>query len=105
MKNKRFLVPSFLQKFDDKLLRNKPNTWAARTHFVMWFAILFALTLTTFCYIAFFDAKQYNTIESWTTFVALIAFIGLVFWLILCAKAADIVLSKAVIWILFIIEV
>lgn len=82
MKNKRFLVPSFLQKFDDKLLRNKPNTWATRTHFVIWFAILFTLTVTAFCYLAFFDAKHYNTIESWTTFVALIAFIGFVFWLI-----------------------
>ncbi len=80
--NKRPLVPSFLQRLDDTLLRNKPNTWAARTHLVIWFAVLFALPLTAFCYLAFFDAKQYSSTGSWTTFVGLIAFIGFVFWLI-----------------------
>lgn len=80
--NKRPLVPSFLQKFDDKLLRNKPNTWSARTHLVVWFAILFGLALSVFCYLTFFDAKQYSNIEGWVTFVGLVAFIGFVFWLI-----------------------
>jgi hypothetical protein len=82
MNNKRLLVPSFLQKLDDKLLRNNPNTWAARTHLVVWFTILFALTLSAFCFLVFFDAKQYSSLSSWTTFVGLIAFIGFVFWLI-----------------------
>jgi hypothetical protein len=80
--NKRPLVPSFLQKFDDKLLRNKPNSWAARTHLVLWFAVLSGLVLGLFCYLAFFDAKQYSSIEGWVTFVGLLAFIGFVFWLI-----------------------
>lgn len=80
--NKRPLVPSFLQKFDDKLLHNKPNTWSARTHLVVWFAVLFGLVLSLFCYLAFFDAKQYSNIEGWATFVGLVAFIGFVFWLI-----------------------
>ncbi len=80
--NKRFLVPAFLQKFDDKLLRNKPNTWAARTHFVLWFAFLFALVLSLFCYLTFFDARQYSSTGSWVTLVGLVAFIGFVFWLI-----------------------
>jgi hypothetical protein len=82
MKNKRLLVPFFLQRFDDKLLRNKPNTWAARTHLVVYFAALFALVLTAFCYLVFFDAKQYNNTGGWVTFVGLIAFIGFIFWLI-----------------------
>ncbi|NOT91234.1 hypothetical protein [Ferruginibacter sp.] len=80
--SKRPLVPSFLQKLDDKLLRNKPNTWAARTHLVIWFAVLLGLALSVFCYLAFFDAKQYNSIEGWVTFIGLVAFIGFVFWLI-----------------------
>jgi hypothetical protein len=80
--NKRPLVPSFLQHLDDKLLRNNPNTWSARAHLVIWFALLFGLALSVFCYIAFFDAKQYSAIEGWITFVGLIAFIGFVFWLI-----------------------
>ncbi|GAB2835603.1 hypothetical protein [Ferruginibacter profundus] len=80
--NKRPLVPAFLQKIDDNLLRNKPTIWATRTHLVLWFAVLFALALSIFCYLAFFDAKQYNSIGGWITFVGLLAFIGFVFWLI-----------------------
>ena len=80
--NKRPLVPSFLQKSDNKLLRNKPGTWAARTHLVLYFAAVFAVILFVFCYFVFFDAKQYSSIASWNTFVGLIAFVGFVFWLI-----------------------
>jgi hypothetical protein len=80
--NKRPLVPSFLQKLDDKLLRNKPGAWAGRTHLVLYFAAVFALLLFAFCYFVFFDAKQYSNIGSWNTFVGLIAFVGFVFWLI-----------------------
>jgi len=80
--NKRLLVPRFLQELDDKLLRNKPGTWAARTHLVIYFAFLFALLTAAFCYFVFFDAKQDSNIVSWNVFVGLIAFIGFVFWLI-----------------------
>jgi hypothetical protein len=82
MKNKRPLVPSFLQKLDDDLLRNKPVTWSARTHLVLYFAALFSVLLSLFCYLAFFDAKQYNNLGGWITFIGLIAFIGFVAWLI-----------------------
>jgi MFS family permease len=80
--SKRPLVPSFLQALDDKLLRNKPATWSARTHLVLWFAFLFALVLSGFCYLAFFDAKQYSNVGGWATFIGLIVFIGFVFWMI-----------------------
>jgi hypothetical protein len=80
--SKRPLVPSFLQKIDDKLLRNKPGAWASRAHMVLYFVAAFALPLFLFCYAVFFDAKQYSRIESWNVFVGLIAFVGFVFWLI-----------------------
>ena len=80
--NKRSLVPFFLQKLDDKLLRNKPNTWSARTHLVLWFSALFAIVLSVFCYMVFFDAKQYSSLSGWITFVGLLAFVGFVFWMI-----------------------
>lgn len=82
MNIKRPLVPSFIQKLDDRLLRNKPTTWAARTHLVVYFAVLFALVLTGFCFLVFFDAKQYSNLGGWNTFIGLIAFIGFVFWMI-----------------------
>ena len=80
--SKRPLVPSFLQKIDDKLLRNKPGAWASRAHLVLYFAAVFTLLLFVFCYAVFFDAKQYSRIESWNVFTGLIAFVGFVFWLI-----------------------
>ena len=82
MNNKRLLVPTFLQKLDDKLLRSKPVTWAARTHLVIYFSVLFAAVLAAFCFLVFFDARQYSNLSGWITFVGLIAFIGFVFWLI-----------------------
>jgi len=80
--SKRPLVPSFLQKADDKLLRNNPDTWATRVHLVLYFTVSFALLLFVFCYAVFFDAKQYSSIGSWNVFVGLVVFIGFVFWLI-----------------------
>lgn len=80
--NKRPFVPSFLQKLDDKLLRNKPGTWAARTHLVFYLATVFSLLLFVFCYFVFFDAKQYSNIGIWNVLVGLISFIGFIFWLI-----------------------
>ncbi|MGC4101755.1 hypothetical protein [Ferruginibacter sp.] len=80
--SKRPLVPYFLQKLDDKLLRNKPATWSTRVHLVIWFSFLFALTVGAFAFLAFFDIKEYSSTGSWATFTGLIAFIGFVFWLI-----------------------
>lgn len=80
--SKRSLVPSFLQKLDDKLLRNKPGSWATRAHLVVYFTVVFALLLFVFCYFAFFDAKQYSQLAGWNIFVALIVFVGFIFWLI-----------------------
>ncbi len=80
--NKRPLVPSFLQKLDDNLLRNKPAVWQTRTHLVLFFAIAFAAVLSLFCFLVFFDARQYSTLPGWITFTSLIVFIGFVFWLI-----------------------
>ena len=80
--SKRPFVPKFLEKLDDKLLRNKPGVWTSRTHLVIYFSAVFALLLFVFCYFIFFDAKQYSSIISWNVFVSLIAFVGFVFWLI-----------------------
>ncbi len=80
--SKRPLVPPFLQSLDDKLLRNKPGTWASRVHLVLYLALAFALLLFMFCYAVFFDAKQNSMIENWNIFIGLVVFIGFVFWLI-----------------------
>jgi hypothetical protein len=80
--NKRPLVPVFLQKLDDKLLRNKPQLWQTRMHLVVFFAAVFAVVLAAFCFLVFFDARQYSNVGSWLTFTILIVLIGFVFWMI-----------------------
>ncbi len=80
--NKRPLIPAFLQKIDDKLLRNKPGVWQIRAHLVVYFTLLFAAALSLFCFLVFFDARQYSTLSGWVTFTVLITLIGFVFWLI-----------------------
>jgi hypothetical protein len=82
MKNKRRLVPGFLQKLDEDLLRNKPSTWAARLHLVIYFGALFAVALALLCFVSFSDARAYGSVEIWSGFTALLAFIGFIFWLI-----------------------
>lgn len=81
MSNRPF-VPSFLKNLDNNLLRNKPGAWASRAHLVIYFSLLFSLLLFIFCYFVFFDVKQYSNIETWNVLVALVVFVGLVFWLI-----------------------
>jgi hypothetical protein len=80
--NKRPLVPAFLQKIDNKLLRNKPGIWQIRAHLVLYFTLLFAAVLSLICFLVFFDARQYSTLSGWVTFTVLVALIGFVFWLI-----------------------
>lgn len=79
---KRPFVPYFLKKIDDTLLRNNPSVWQTRTHLVLFFTALFAVVLSLFCLLVFFDAKQYSSLSGWVSFTALIVFIGFVFWLI-----------------------
>ncbi|MBS1567176.1 MAG: hypothetical protein JST39_22525, partial [Bacteroidetes bacterium] len=79
---KRPLVPGFLKKFDEYLLINKPVIWSARTHLVVWYALLFAAVLSFFCFIVPFDAREQSDAGSWVLFVIVIVILGFVGWLI-----------------------
>lgn len=79
---KRFLVPSFLQKFDTWLLKHRPAAWSARTHFVLYYAVFFSAVVTTFAFLSFTDARQWSSASVWAWFTALAAFTGFVAWLI-----------------------
>jgi hypothetical protein len=82
MDSSRPLVPAFIKKIDRKLLLNSPSVWSARTHLVLFFGLLFAALLTLFCVLVFKDVRQESSVEIISGFVALICFIGFVFWLI-----------------------
>lgn len=79
---KRPFVPAFLNSFDRKLLLNKPSTWSARIHFVIYFSLLFILLVAALSFMAFTDARIYSDAAVWTSLTALLCFIGLIIWLV-----------------------
>ena len=79
---KRSFIPDFLNNFDRKLLLNKPNTWSARIHFVLYFSLLFMLIVAALSYFAFSNVNEYSDSAVWTSLTALLCFIGLIIWLI-----------------------
>lgn len=78
----RPMVPSFLQKLDNWLLRHQPTIWQTRIHLALWYILLTGILLTALCYVSFNDARRDTEIGGWITFTVLISILGLVFWLI-----------------------
>ncbi|MFM2284854.1 MAG: hypothetical protein RLZZ543_351 [Bacteroidota bacterium] len=81
-KSKRPFSPGFINRFDDKLLKNSPETWSARTHWVLYYALLFFSLVAFFSFIVPDDPRSNSDIASWVVFVILIAIVGLVVWII-----------------------
>ncbi|MBC8034360.1 MAG: hypothetical protein H7Y03_09450 [Chitinophagaceae bacterium] len=82
MSTSRPLVPGFLNKLDDYLLKNKPLVWSARTHLVVYYGILFIAALTLLCYLVPDDPRNRSESFIWIMFISVISIIGLVVWLI-----------------------
>jgi hypothetical protein len=82
MKIKRPLAPEFIDKLDEKLLINKPDTWSARTHLVVYYGLLFAITLFIVGFVVPNEPRNRTAIYIWVTLVSIISFISLIIWLI-----------------------
>jgi hypothetical protein len=80
--NKRFLLPAFLLKVDNYLLRNKPEIWSARIHLVAWYSLLFTIALGALCNINYTDARLSSNVGYWVGFVSVIAILAVVVWVI-----------------------
>ncbi len=78
----RPMVPSFLQKLDNWLLRHHPTIWQSRIHLALYYILLTGIVITAICYLSFNDARRDTEIGGWITFTVLISILGLVFWLI-----------------------
>ncbi|MFT3979916.1 MAG: hypothetical protein QM687_05555 [Ferruginibacter sp.] len=79
---KRPLVPAFLKKFDQYLLLNKPDTWSARVHLLVYYSLLFCAAIGLYAFVTFDDPRLNMQSEVPMIFTFLISFIGLVLWLI-----------------------
>jgi hypothetical protein len=78
----RPMVPSFLQKLDNWLLRHHPSIWQTRVHLALWYILLTGIVLSLLCLVSFNDARRDTEIGGWITFTVLVSILGLVFWLI-----------------------
>ena len=78
----RPMVPSFLQKLDNWLLRHHPTIWQTRVHLALWYILLTGIVLSLLCLVSFNDARRDTEIGGWITFTVLISILGLVIWLI-----------------------
>lgn len=82
MKIKRPLAPEFINKLDENLLRNKPDTWSARTHLVVYYGLLFAITLFLIGFVVPNEPRNRTNIYTWVTLVSIISLIAFIIWLI-----------------------
>src|ERR1700712_252087 len=82
MKNKRPLAPGFINRLDEYLLKNKPDTWSARTHLVVYYGLLFIVVLTILCFIVPDDPRKSSNVYVWGFLTGVLSFIGFIVWLI-----------------------
>ncbi len=82
MNSKRPLVPVLMNRFDDYLLKHKPVTWSARTHLVVYYAILFMAVLTLLCFIVPDDVRNDGNLFVWVTLTSILSFLGFIIWII-----------------------
>jgi hypothetical protein len=82
MKIKRPLAPAFVNRLDEYLLLNKPDTWSTRAHLVVYYGLLFLIALTAICFLAPTDARERTTVYIWIVLVSILSLIGFIIWMI-----------------------
>ena len=82
MKVKRPLAPAFINQLDEYLLLNKPDTWSARAHLVVYYGLLFIAVLTGLCFIAPNDPREETIVYLWCVFTGILSLVGFIVWLI-----------------------
>lgn len=80
--NKRPLAPNFLNKLDNSLLLNRPDTWSTRFHLVIYYTLLFMIAFTAICFVIPTDHREKSFFELWSGSAGVLALIGLVLWLV-----------------------
>jgi len=82
MKFNRPLTPPFVRQLDKYLLLNKPDTWSARAHLVVYYGLVFILLLAAICFVAPNDPRTDSNVSAWCVLVGIVSGIGFIVWLI-----------------------
>ncbi len=80
--NKRPLAPKFLNKLDNSLLLNRPDTWSTRFHLVFYYTIIFMIALAIICLTMPSDAREKSFYALWSGSIGVLVAIGFIVWLV-----------------------
>jgi hypothetical protein len=80
--SKRPLAPPLLNKLDDHLLVNRPDTWSTRIHLVLYYGFLFLLAFGTVCFFVPNDPRVRSNWELWTFATVILSTIAFIIWLV-----------------------
>ncbi|CAN5343094.1 hypothetical protein BH09BAC5_BH09BAC5_13840 [soil metagenome] len=80
--NKRPLAPKFLNKLDNYLLLNRPDTWSVRFHLVLYYFLLFSIVFAGICFVIPTDHRQNSFYGLWSGSAGVLALIGFIVWLV-----------------------
>jgi hypothetical protein len=77
-----FLIPNFLQHYNQKLLKNKPILYSSRAHWVAYFGSIAAAVISFFCYVVTPNIKDSTNIFYSMGILVMLCIVGVVAWLI-----------------------
>ncbi|MEO5643680.1 MAG: hypothetical protein ABIQ40_06570 [Bacteroidia bacterium] len=80
--NKRPLAPKFLNRLDNLLLLNRPDTWSTRFHLLIYYCLLFMLALTAICFVIPTDHRAKSYFGLWSGAAGVLALIGFIVWIV-----------------------
>jgi hypothetical protein len=80
--NKRPLAPKFLNRFDNHLLLNRPDTWSTRFHLVFYYCLLFMIVFAAICFVVPTDHREKSYFGLWSGSAGVLALIGFIVWLV-----------------------
>jgi len=81
-KMKSWFLPSFLRKFDHKLLLNNPVLWTSRAHLVSWLGLLSLAILALIFFTIPNDPRHESVVYLPTFFILIVSIVGMIIWLI-----------------------
>jgi hypothetical protein len=77
----RPLVPGFLKRLDNYLLKNKPDLWSTRVHLTIWYSLLATIVVTGLYYLANGDARADRFERTWVPYTLTLSVIGLIIYI------------------------
>jgi hypothetical protein len=79
---KRPLAPRFINKLDDYLLRNKPDTWTTRVHLVLYYTLMYALGLAVLCFVVPDNPLRDSYYGYWMAAQSCMVIVAIVVWIV-----------------------